>query len=131
MNCNCFSYTKLNVNVVSLILSLIFTIMCTGFILSFNKVEVNTKIGRYYGNTNDISMNALNISNNVLNRTAPNVEEAESNNILNEETLINNSIEWKIEIPKIGLVANISEGTSKELLDEFVGHFESTRERFR
>jgi len=99
--------------------------------LSFNKVEVNTKIGRYYGNTNDISMNALNISNNVLNRTAPNVEEAESNNILNEETLINNSIEWKIEIPKIELVANISEGTSKELLDEFVGHFESTRERYR
>ena len=37
--------------------------------------------------------------------------------------------EWKIEIPKIGLVANIAEGTSKEILDVFVGHFDSTKRR--
>lgn len=33
---------------------------------------------------------------------------------------------WQIEIPKIELVAPISEGTSQEVMFEFVGHFENT-----
>ena len=33
---------------------------------------------------------------------------------------------WKIEIPAISLVANISEGTDEETLNQFVGHFELT-----
>ena len=33
---------------------------------------------------------------------------------------------WQIEIPKISLVANISEGTTKEILNQYVGHFENT-----
>jgi len=33
---------------------------------------------------------------------------------------------WKIEIPKISLIANISEGTTKEILNQYVGHFENT-----
>lgn len=33
---------------------------------------------------------------------------------------------WKIEIPKISLNADISEGTTKEVMDINVGHFTST-----
>lgn len=33
---------------------------------------------------------------------------------------------WKIEIPSILLIANISEGTDEEILNEYVGHFSST-----
>lgn len=33
---------------------------------------------------------------------------------------------WQIEIPKVNLVAPISEGTSQEVMLEYVGHFEST-----
>ena len=33
---------------------------------------------------------------------------------------------WQIEIEKISLKAKISEGTTKETLDEYVGHFEET-----
>ena len=33
---------------------------------------------------------------------------------------------WQIEIPKINLVAPISEGTSQEVMLEFVGHFKDT-----
>ena len=33
---------------------------------------------------------------------------------------------WQIEIPKISLVACISEGTTKEILNKYVGHFEKT-----
>ncbi len=33
---------------------------------------------------------------------------------------------WQVEIPKINLVAPISEGTSQEVMMEYVGHFENT-----
>jgi len=33
---------------------------------------------------------------------------------------------WQIEIPKISLNASISEGTTKEVLNQYVGHFEKT-----
>ena len=33
---------------------------------------------------------------------------------------------WQIEIPKISLNAVIAEGTSKEILNQYIGHFENT-----
>jgi len=33
---------------------------------------------------------------------------------------------WEISIPTINLIAPIKEGTTKETMDEFVGHFENT-----
>ena len=33
---------------------------------------------------------------------------------------------WQIEIPRISLVANITEGTTKEILNQHVGHFKNT-----
>lgn len=41
-----------------------------------------------------------------------------------EETSRN--LDWKIEIPAINLTAQIAEGTSKEILNKYVGHFEET-----
>lgn len=35
-------------------------------------------------------------------------------------------LKWEIEIPKIELTAPISEGTSQEVMLEYVGHFENT-----
>ena len=42
-----------------------------------------------------------------------------------EDSNINEDI-WQIEIPKIDLVAPIAEGTSQEIMLEYVGHFEDT-----
>lgn len=33
---------------------------------------------------------------------------------------------WQIEIPSISLVADISEGTTRDVLNKYVGHFEKT-----
>lgn len=33
---------------------------------------------------------------------------------------------WQVEIPKINLVATIEEGTSEEIMNKYVGHFEIT-----
>ena len=37
-----------------------------------------------------------------------------------------NAEEWQIEIPIIGLIAPIAEGTTQEVMREYVGHFEHT-----
>ena len=34
---------------------------------------------------------------------------------------------WQIEIPKISLIANIKEGTTKDILKQYVGHFKETQ----
>lgn len=33
---------------------------------------------------------------------------------------------WQIEIPKIDLIAPIAEGTTQEVMNKYVGHFENT-----
>lgn len=64
------------------------------------------------------------LSNTILEQ---NIKE-QSENLLN---FTNESIEnWKIEIPAISLIANISEGTDLETLNKFVGHFEITQKTY-
>ena len=54
------------------------------------------------------------------------VEEIPKDEII--EYTLNDEIEdnWYIEIPKINLVAPISEGTTQEVMNKYVGHFENT-----
>lgn len=47
-----------------------------------------------------------------------------------KETPKSNTTEkWKIEIPEISLIADIAEGTTKEILNKYVGHFENTSKK--
>lgn len=54
----------------------------------------------------------------------------ESKNIITEELIKEETKEiseqWYVEIPTISLKAEINEGTTKEIMDEYVGHFEET-----
>ncbi len=34
---------------------------------------------------------------------------------------------WYLEIPKVNLKADIQEGTTKEIMDKFIGHFEESK----
>lgn len=43
-----------------------------------------------------------------------------------ELPIVDTSI-WKLNIPKIDLEASISEGTSSEILNKYIGHFEETQ----
>lgn len=54
------------------------------------------------------------------------VEEIPKDEII--EYTLNDEFEdnWYIEIPKINLVAPISEGTTQEVMNKYVGHFENT-----
>lgn len=88
----------------------------------------------------DFSVNeAIKMYEKLKNKT---VNVIENNNEANQREIMkeNNSKEtksevtkekeeediWQISIPKIKLVAPISEGTSQEVMLEYVGHFENT-----
>lgn len=49
-----------------------------------------------------------------------------NNNILQEKEYAENKENWQIEIPKINLIAPIAEGTSVNIMNKYVGHFEET-----
>lgn len=46
----------------------------------------------------------------------------------NENTITNQ--EWILKIPKINLIADIAEGTSSEILNQYIGHFEETSKQY-
>ncbi len=63
--------------------------------------------------TANISLNAnMEVSNNIEVK------------VVQQETYENL---WQLEIPKIGLVANIAEGTTDAILNKYVGHFEESQ----
>ena len=51
-------------------------------------------------------------------------------NVISNELITTNRLEfpenWKLEIPKINLDAKIVEGTTDEILNKYIGHFEET-----
>ena len=124
MHYYCFSYTDLNINVISLIASLIITVVCSNFFSSLNKVKLNTKMEGYYNTNESIAVSNNEKTNEVVEKN----KDIFTNSLVSASgTDIENPDVWKIEIPKISLIADISEGTDKEILDVFVGHFKETK----
>lgn len=78
-----------------------------------------------YYNTNE----SIAVSNNEkTNEVVEKNKDIFTNSLVSASgTDIENPDVWKIEIPKISLIADISEGTDKEILDVFVGHFKETK----
>lgn len=96
------------------------------FIILANIFSNNVKAEKNYLITNEISnCNAVTNSENIANIAVENdLLNIDNLNVVKETD--ENINEWKLEIPKIDLSANISEGTSKETLNEYIGHFEES-----
>lgn len=47
--------------------------------------------------------------------------------VTNSEAITKEDNNWYLEIPQIGLKAPIEEGTTKEVMDQFIGHFEESK----
>lgn len=112
-----FRYTTWYVNVISLIISSI--IFCfTNFFISNNGF---IGVGNFfYSKTEFDNQSDLQIpEKDILISKENNSEDAMNSELLYDE-------KWCIEIPKIALKAYIEEGTSKEVMDNYVGHFEET-----
>lgn len=75
-------------------------------------------------NRTRLSVDIISEKNSLDSYNYSNIEERKLDN--NIEVQITNENEWNIEIPKIELKAEISEGTDQEILNQFVGHFSET-----
>ena len=66
------------------------------------------------------------IETNVQNNIETNIME-QRNEIISENVQTEEQSIWQIEIPEISLNANIVEGTTAEILNKNIGHFEETQ----
>lgn len=66
-------------------------------------------------------------SNNINQETKE--ENIENQNNTPNSIIIDKNTQWKLIIPKISLEAEISEGTSKEVMNKYIGHFEETSKK--
>ncbi len=101
------------------------------FIILANSFSNNVKAEKNYLITNEIlNCNVVTNSENISNIAVENDLFNIDNLNVAKENNENISKEWKLEIPKISLSANISEGTSKEILNEYIGHFEESSKTY-
>jgi LPXTG-site transpeptidase (sortase) family protein len=112
-----YKYTSLYINVISLFISILIFIILNFFISNWNSLTENTnfKVG-------------FEVKTEVQETTSDSFSSKQNNsNDENEDTKdLKNTNEWYLEIPSIELKAPISEGTSREVMDEYIGHFEET-----
>ena len=106
-----FKFSTTYINVVSLFISIV--------IFSF--------IQLFFSNYKNFSQKSylkagFNVENQIQNKVSNSL-----NNQTNFQESQQETEEWYIEIPIINLKANIKEGTEKETLDDYVGHFEETQ----
>ncbi|MFR8234218.1 MAG: class D sortase [Clostridia bacterium] len=120
-------YTSRYINIVSFIFSIIICIILNSTIFNINLKKSKLKVG-FTSENQVLNQNTQNTQNYQSNYNSNNL----SNNILNSNiskqlsTKSEEKVEWYIEIPTISLKAPITEGTTKEILDSYVGHFEES-----
>ena len=124
------SYTKRYVNIVSLTI----TILVYIFLIKTNLVPPKNDFEKYLiSNIFKRSTVIVELNSNNINQDTKEDLKIQNNysNMQIEENSQTETIEnnWKIKIPKISLEASISEGTGKEVMDKYVGHFEETSKK--
>lgn len=109
-------YSKKWINIISFILALII-FLSVNILLS--QINQNT-FANLKEDTKEIR-NQLQVISEEEQIKSDNIEKEEIREV-EKETVE----KWQIEIPVISLIAPIFEGTGKEILDKYVGHFEIT-----
>lgn len=124
------SYTSRYINIVSSLITILIFILLTKSNIIFNKIDFTP-----HSISNILKKNPILVelkTNNINKET-----KEENNNQQNNYSIINTKdkkedtkeIKWKLKIPKISLEAEISEGTSKEVMNKYIGHFEETSKK--
>ena len=102
-----------------------------------NNFLMSSKIQEIIAQIEDSNYTSIKQPNDIEQQeTLQNTEKTNNMKKIKEDEKINNEPQknsqdfvWQIQIPAINLNALIAEGTSKEVMDEFVGHFEETVKR--
>ena len=113
-----FKYSSIYINVISLFISIIIFIVIQLFFSNYDTFSKKSSLKAGFQVQNTVSETFANETENVGEEEKREEQQAET-----EEK--NNNI-WYLEIPKINLRADIKEGTTKEVMDDYIGHFEET-----
>ena len=101
-----FRYSSIYINLLSLFISLVIFVVLELFFSNYDTF------------THKSSLKAgFEVENTIQEKT-------------NEVVGVNTEEEkntWYLEIPKINLKADIKEGTTKEIMEDYIGHFEETK----
>ena len=110
------NYNRRSINFISLIITIIIFLSINSINTKNSEIKINF-INNKFHKTEQIQEN----TNKLKSKTSEIIkleEEEIQKNLQNEN--------WKLEIPSISLSAYIQEGTTKETMDKFIGHFEET-----
>lgn len=111
-------YTTRYVNIVSLVITIIIYIFLSYFLTNLKIFDFNLSFI-----SNLLKKNIVQVE---LNSSNINQETKEDFKIQNNYPNNTKENEWKITIPILSLEAEISEGTSKDVMGKYVGHFTET-----
>lgn len=110
-----YKYTTRYINITSFIISVIIFFILNFFYSNFNQITKNTSFKVGFSDNEVVSD-----IQTVQESQEPQNVQINSNNISKE------NYDWYLEIPNINLKAPISDGTTKEVMDKFIGHFDET-----
>ena len=106
-----FKFSSIYINILSFFISIVIFIFIQIFFFIF------------YNFLYKSSLKAGFEVENVIQETK---EQVNNTNETVKEKITEDVNTWCLEIPKINLKANISEGTTKEVMEDYIGHFEET-----
>ena len=116
-------YTTRYVNLVSFIITLLIFIITINARITLNRINYGTLISILLKRDSVlVELKSNNFNQDTEDKNVENQNNPKTNNLETKKE----KNKWKIMIPEISLEAEISEGTSKEIMDKFVGHFEET-----
>lgn len=110
-----FRYSAIYINIVSFVISIIIFLIVNLF---FSNMYIFT--------TKGIFKISFKVNNGYIQRNSNYVEDTNTEKTIEEE-VENKNDEWYLEIPCINLKANIKEGTTKDIMEDYIGHFEETK----
>lgn len=111
-----FRYSTIYINLISLILSFCIFIIIESFFSNYQNFAQKSALRVGF----EVQNSPIN-----SNENKENIENENAEDIILEQSKEESS--WYLEIPSINLKADIKEGTTKEILDDFIGHFEETK----
>ena len=106
-----------------ILISIVFTIyLCIGVNVAYKNLH-SSNSAKHTENVQEAKVEAY-IEANEEQEVKIITADEEIENMLDTSELVDDI--WQIEIPKINLSAPIAEGTTQEVMREYVGHFEET-----
>ena len=106
-------YIAIYLNFISFLISLIIFTFVNLFFSGYEFFKSQLELKNNFKVENQIQTKTEEILQNQTN--------TQENNIVQET-----ANQWYLEIPSINLKAEIKEGTTKEVMDDYIGHFEET-----